>query len=498
MLQKKLHIPINLPLTLNDDIEVDETITNLIKSIQSCNKVGAKSTFKLYEDFFSKKTSKYIKNNLNFFLKKIIPIIFLSKHTNEGLYQLLRLIDNIVFNFSYIDTLKTNMFIYENLSKVLSFSGHITNVVSKDVKLLEILQPDYGFRLNGNKTFYKNSFEKIDTSNSNEEVLLDTLRRTHRILKFQILFAIINNDIDVKRAATEFSLLAEATIDFSLKVINKKNLVEHNILCKDFSIIAYGRFGTNSMTANSDVDLVFVYGGKFKRNIYISIFKQLIKILSTKTTEGYIYEVDTKLKPSGKFGPVACTYENFKKYHQIESFAWEKIALKKARVINDGTFSKKVRNLLDKLIALPISDSDITEEIHKMRINKNEGESISNDFKKNSSPNWFETKYVGGGQRDLEFLMYFYRNETDLIPRYEIDKNKLFCKKMENVFFKTDQIVNICFFDKKQSHLPIDAINILIKEVNVKDLGSLKSLINLGKIEIFKLLNRILESKLIK
>ena len=60
------------------------------------------------------------------------------------------------------------MFIYENLSKVLSFSGHITNVVSKDVKLLEILQPDYGFRLNGNKTFYKNSFEKIDTSNSNE------------------------------------------------------------------------------------------------------------------------------------------------------------------------------------------------------------------------------------------------------------------------------------------------------------------------------------------
>ena len=85
MLQKKLHIPINLPLTLNDDIEVDETIKILIKSIQSCNKIGAKSTFKLYEDFFSKKTSKYIKNNLNFFLKKIIPIIFLSKNTNEGL-----------------------------------------------------------------------------------------------------------------------------------------------------------------------------------------------------------------------------------------------------------------------------------------------------------------------------------------------------------------------------------------------------------------------------
>ena len=47
MLQKKLHIPINLPLTLNDDIEVDETITNLIKSIQSCNKIGAQSAVKI-------------------------------------------------------------------------------------------------------------------------------------------------------------------------------------------------------------------------------------------------------------------------------------------------------------------------------------------------------------------------------------------------------------------------------------------------------------------
>ena len=35
MLQKKLHIPINLPLTLNDEIEVDETITNHIKNIQN-------------------------------------------------------------------------------------------------------------------------------------------------------------------------------------------------------------------------------------------------------------------------------------------------------------------------------------------------------------------------------------------------------------------------------------------------------------------------------
>ena len=65
------------------------------------------------------------------------------------------------------------------------------------------------------------------------------------------------------------------------------------------------------MTANSDLDLVFIYGDKLKKKIYIDFFRNLINILSTKTSEGILYEVDTKLRPSRNRGPVACTYENF-------------------------------------------------------------------------------------------------------------------------------------------------------------------------------------------
>ena len=56
------------------------------------------------------------------------------------------------------------------------------------------------------------------------------------------------------------------------------------------------------MTSNSDLDLVFIYedvidNPKSIRKIYIELFRQLIKVLSAKTTEGFMYEVDTKLKP---------------------------------------------------------------------------------------------------------------------------------------------------------------------------------------------------------
>ena len=64
---------------------------------------------------------------------------------------------------------------------------------------------------------------------------------------------------------------------------------------------------------------------------------------------------------------------------------------------------------------------------------------------------------------------------------------------MEKMFFKLDQIMNICYLDEKQDDLPLKAISILNSETNKKDLGSLKSSINLGKIEIYNTLNEIIE-----
>ena len=50
--------------------------------------------------------------------------------------------------------------------------------------------------------------------------MLDTLRKQHRLLKFQILYALINQEIDIDRASNEFSYLAQATVDCVLQIIN--------------------------------------------------------------------------------------------------------------------------------------------------------------------------------------------------------------------------------------------------------------------------------------
>ena len=500
MLHEKLFIPINLALN-NNDHDLNYPNNDLIQQIKNSNKFGMSSTIISFKKYFNKNISEVITKKLFYFIDEIIPILFQSKQKEEGLYQLLRFIDKIISNFSYIEALKENNFVFQNLAKVFLFSGYVTNIIAQDKKILDVLQPEYALRLNGNISFYKNIFDKIDKVNLNEEDILDRLRRNHRFLKFQILFAFINNEIDIERTSNEFSLLAQATFNACLTIAETQMSNKHNVDCHEYSVIAYGRFATFSMTSNSDLDLVFIYedlpkNQKLKKGIYIELFRQLIKLLSAKTSEGFMYEVDTKLRPSGKTGPVACTYNNFKEFHEKKSFAWEKLALNKTRVLTESKLSVRVYDLLKHLNSKPISTIKVADEVNRMRIYKKPKTDIDNEqaFENTLSPKWFETKYVVGGQREIEYLNFFYKIDSIFKDKYEVDQKILFNDKIEKLFFKLDQIVNICFEDEKQDFLPSNAILKIIKETNEKDLGSLKATVNLGKKEVHKNLNQILVS----
>ena len=126
-----------------------------------------------------------------------------------------------------------------------------------------------------------------------------------------------------------------------------------------------------------------------------------------------------------------------------------------------------------------------------MRTNVNQA---AGNVAKKRSFKWFETKYVGGGQRDIEFLNFFYEDKSDLIEEFEVSKKIILFRKVESIYFKIDQVVNICFLDKKQDNLPSQAVNLLIKETVTRDLGSLKAYVNQSKVEIFKILNYIIDS----
>ena len=222
MLYKKLNLPINLPLANDEEIELNEVENNIINKLRNVSNINIDATIRLFESFFENSLSSATREKLSKIFKEIVPIIFRNKHKEEGLYQLLRYVNSINSNLDYIEMIKNNTFIYENLSKILLFSGLLTDILSKDIKLLEVIQPEYAVRLNGNISFYKNIFEKIDFGNLDTESMLNIIRKQHRLLKFQILYSLINNDINIERASSEFSYLAQATVELVLQIIKTK------------------------------------------------------------------------------------------------------------------------------------------------------------------------------------------------------------------------------------------------------------------------------------
>ena len=135
-------------------------------------------------------------------------------------------------------------------------------------------------------------------------------------------------------------------------------------------------------------------------------------------------------------------------------------------------------------------------EIKSMRgINssRSKNDSFNIDKKKTNIIKWYETKYSLGGQRDIEFLEYIYKNEKIYKNTENIDNKILFITKAKNLYFIVDQFINITFSDQKPEKLTNKVTKYLLNYLNVKDLGNLKKIIKDYKNEVNKFLIQILK-----
>src|SRR6202034_4679018 len=115
---------------------------------------------------------------------------------------------------------------------------------------------------------------------------------------------------------------------------------------QEIAIVALGRLGAREMTATSDLDLIVVYDfndeepeSDGKRPLYGAQYfarftQRLISALTVQTNYGVLYQVDMRLRPSGRSGPVATQIDGFKSYQKGEAWNWEHMALTRARVVS--------------------------------------------------------------------------------------------------------------------------------------------------------------------
>jgi glutamate-ammonia-ligase adenylyltransferase len=178
----------------------------------------------------------------------------------------------------------------------------------------------------------------------------------------------------------------------------------------NFAVIGMGKLGGVELNYHSDLDIIYIYdhqgqtdGAKQISNheYFAKLGQKIILILTTQTREGYVYKLDTRLRPSGNAGPLVTSLDSFKSYHRDEAQVWERQALTKARVVLGGEdLTAGINDIIRHTVYGFSADDSVRAEIHRLRMR------MENEIARESKGN-YNIKTGRGGMVDVEFIVQF-------------------------------------------------------------------------------------------
>ena len=190
------------------------------------------------------------------------------------------------------------------------------------------------------------------------ELKLDALRRFRRREMLRIGVRDLLRLADVTETTASLSDLASVLIDAAYRVVNADLRAQYGApmhknrqgrwVETDFAVIGMGKLGGHELNYSSDVDVLYVCeshegethslgGGRAKARAGISneeyfeiLARQLTKVLTEQTHEGYVYRVDLRLRAEGSIGQLTRSLDDYRKYYSARGQVWERLALLKA------------------------------------------------------------------------------------------------------------------------------------------------------------------------
>ncbi|TFL18234.1 glutamine-synthetase adenylyltransferase [Jannaschia formosa] len=214
------------------------------------------------------------------------------------------------------------------------------------------------------------------------ETSLGQLRVWHRESHFRIGVHLLRGLAGPQEAGAAYGRLAEATLAACWQAAESETARRYGqVPGLRLAGLGMGSLGVGRLTARSDLDLVVLHDGAEagavsdgRRELgaaqWSAKFTQtLITALSAPTGEGRLYEVDMRLRPSGRQGPVATALSGFRTYQAEEARVWEHMALTRARaVVGDAALCEAAETArCDVLAGSRFGAARVVEEVGELR-----------------------------------------------------------------------------------------------------------------------------------
>jgi len=317
---------------------------------------------------------------------------------------------------------------------------------------------------------------------------MEGLRQFKQTCILRIAAADIAGALPVMKVSDHLTYLAEAIVEAGinqawLQVSAKFGEPTH---VKDregrgFAVVGYGKVGGWELGYNSDLDIVFMHDcpvhiytdGKKEidgRQFYLRLAQRIIHIFSTRTASGILYEVDTRLRPSGASGLLVSPTDAFDEYQHNDAWTWEHQALTRARMIyGDDLLASAFNKTRHEVLCLARDEATLKKSVVDMR------EKMRGHLGGKKADR-FMLKQDAGGITDIEFLAQY------LVLRYSNEKPKL-TRWCDNVRI-FESLLSQGIMDEQQGMALTNVYTTLRDEIHHRNLLNLDADVAIDKFEM--------------
>ena len=361
------------------------------------------------------------------FWPHLIEAILQSPQPQVALLRLMPLVESVLRRTVYLVMLMESRGALQRLVKMATVSPWICEELAQYPVLLdEFLSMDFGLP------------QRKDLEDSLRQQLLrieidqvEDQMRVLRLFKKSNVLTVAASDVlaesPLMKVSDALTDIAEVSVQATLNLAYQAVVERHGypvgingqrcrLDAKGFAVIGYGKLGGIELGYGSDLDLVFIHAleeqsetdGKKSisgAEFAIRVAQKFMSLMTTQTLDGRVYEIDTRLRPSGEAGMLVTSLKAYEHYQQKSAWLWEHQALVRARSIaGDTDLCQQFEQIRCQILTQVRDENEVRQEVLKMRQKMKDHLGSSTEQKKHGI---FHLKQDSGGIVDIEFMAQY-------------------------------------------------------------------------------------------
>ncbi|HEY6482794.1 MAG TPA: bifunctional [glutamate--ammonia ligase]-adenylyl-L-tyrosine phosphorylase/[glutamate--ammonia-ligase] adenylyltransferase [Steroidobacteraceae bacterium] len=252
---------------------------------------------------------------------------------------------------------------------------------------------------------------------------VEALRHFQRAAVFRVAVADLTGRLPLMQVSDRLTEIAELIVACAMDLGWQQITAQFGTpLCGDppnrravrIAAAGYGKLGGIELGYASDLDLVFLHDshGEHQQTdgarpidnqlFFVRLAQRIVHLLTMHSSAGRLYEVDVRLRPSGKGGLLVTSIHAFEHYQRSEAWTWEHQALLHARAVAGAPeLCAQFEHIRLQILADHVRRETLQTEVRAMR------ERMRRELSKGAAER-FDIKQDPGGSADIEFLAQYW------------------------------------------------------------------------------------------